>query len=48
MNSGGVLDVLVVEVVFEQAIHLARGMQKEIKDFFNDVLNPNTACHKRH
>jgi hypothetical protein len=48
MIKGGVQDVPDIDVVFEQAMLLARSMEKEVIDFYKGCSNPNTACHKWH
>ena len=45
-EGGGLQDILDIDVVYEQAMLLARGMEKGVIDFYTGCTNPNTACHK--
>ena len=47
-GGGGVKDVPSIDVVFAQAMLLARSMEKEVNDFYTTCSNPSTACHKWH
>ena len=45
-EGGGLQDIPDIDVVYEQAMLLARGMEKGVIDFYKGCTNPNTACHK--
>ena len=46
--EGGLQDIPDIDVIYEQAMLLARGMEKEVIDFHMGCTNPNTACHMWH
>jgi hypothetical protein len=48
MKQGGVPDVPDINVIFEQAMLLARSMETDVTDFYKGCSNPATACHKWH
>jgi len=48
MVKTGVRDVLEDTVMYNEAIHLAEAMQKDIADYYMGCVNPTTACHKWH
>jgi hypothetical protein len=43
-----VQDIPDIDVVFEQAILLARNMEKDVIDFYKGCSNPNTTCQRWH
>ena len=44
-EGGGVQDVPDIDVIFEDAMLLARIMEKEVIIFYTGFSNPNTTCH---
>jgi hypothetical protein len=48
IKESGLQDIPNIDVVYEHAMLLARGMEKEVIDFYTGCANPNSACHKWH
>jgi hypothetical protein len=48
MKEGVLQDISDIDVVYEHAMLLARGMEKEVIDFYTGCTNPSTSCHMWH